>query len=256
MDEPLVPRPVPILTTWVHPLDASALRRLILAWATQPGPARVIANHNLHSLALWRKHQDLRDYYAATDAIHIDGMPVVAWARWRDPSIGRVHRTSFMDWFPDLLDDAARLGLRLYWLGSPPDGLPRILATLRQRWPTLQVDGHHGFLTSADEPVVIHALTAFAPHLILVGMGMPRQERWISRWRKQIPSGVILPCGAAGEYLAGLQPLPPRWSGRLGVEWLWRLLHDPRRLAHRYLIEPLGLLLPVLADRWAASRGR
>jgi N-acetylglucosaminyldiphosphoundecaprenol N-acetyl-beta-D-mannosaminyltransferase len=79
-------------------------------------------------------------------------------------------------------------------------------------------------------------------------MGMPRQEEWIAANRHLIGRGVFFPVGAAFDYEAGVQSAAPRWTGRLGVEWLYRLLSQPRRLAHRYLVEPWFLAPAALAD--------
>lgn len=248
MPPPDLPVATPILGTWVHPLTGPDLAQLILAWAQTPGPARVVANHNLHSLALWQQQSELRTYYNQADAIHIDGMPVVLLAALKDPRFGRCHRTGYLDWFEDFLEQAGKARLRLFWIGSSAENLARIQTTLRTRWPGLVVEGHHGFFPLEDEPALMTQLQAFAPDLVLVGMGMPRQELWINRWRHHLPRGVFLPCGAAGEYVAHIHPRPPRWLGRLCLEWAWRLACEPRRLAHRYLVEPLSLVGPVVAD--------
>ena len=76
----------------------------------------------------------------------------------------------------------------------------------------------------------------------MVGMGMPLQEHWIAENYDKLGNAVILPCGAAIDYFAGAIPTPPRWAGRLGLEWLYRLLAEPTRLWKRYLIEPWFLL--------------
>jgi N-acetylglucosaminyldiphosphoundecaprenol N-acetyl-beta-D-mannosaminyltransferase len=92
----------------------------------------------------------------------------------------------------------------------------------------------------------------------MVGMGMPRQEFWTQENFSQLDAHVILSStGAALEYIAGATPTPPRWSGRIGLEWMFRLAHEPRRLFSRYLIEPWYILLLLLMDyprsRYAAK---
>jgi N-acetylglucosaminyldiphosphoundecaprenol N-acetyl-beta-D-mannosaminyltransferase len=83
----------------------------------------------------------------------------------------------------------------------------------------------------------------------MVGMGMPRQEYWTQENFQQREAQVILSStGAALEYIAGAAPTPPRWAGRIGLEWMFRLAHEPRRLFSRYLIEPWYILLLLLMD--------
>lgn len=101
---------------------------------------------------------------------------------------------------------------------------------------------------AAEAAAVTDAISAARPDVLLVGMGMPRQERWVARFRDRLPPCVILTVGAAFDYEAGVTPTPPRWSGRLGVEWLFRFAAEPRRLFFRYFIEPWSLIGPALAD--------
>lgn len=82
------------------------------------------------------------------------------------------------------------------------------------------------------------AINAYQPHVLMVGMGMPRQEYWILDNIEHIHTNAILTAGACMDYLAGAIPTPPRWMGKMGLEWLYRLLSEPKRLWRRYLVEP------------------
>jgi N-acetylglucosaminyldiphosphoundecaprenol N-acetyl-beta-D-mannosaminyltransferase len=110
---------------------------------------------------------------------------------------------------------------------------------------------HHGFFDttpgSMESVAVLEAIRAFRPHILLVCMGMPRQEYWIQDNWERIHANAVLPMGAALDYWAGVIPTPPRWMGRMGLEWLCRLLSEPRRLWRRYLVEPWALLVPLAA---------
>ena len=109
---------------------------------------------------------------------------------------------------------------------------------------------------SLGNTAVLAAIKDFAPHVLFVGMGMPRQELWIADNLASLPLVPILPVGAAFDYEAGVQKAAPRWMGRLGVEWLFRLFADPKRLFARYCIEPWFLIGPALGDVRAAMRRR
>ena len=95
---------------------------------------------------------------------------------------------------------------------------------------------------------MLAAIAAFDPDVLMVGMGMPQQETWVLDNRAALKRAAIFTVGAAFDYEAGVQRTPPRWTGRLGVEWLARLASEPRRLAWRYLVEPWSLLGPALHD--------
>jgi N-acetylglucosaminyldiphosphoundecaprenol N-acetyl-beta-D-mannosaminyltransferase len=91
---------------------------------------------------------------------------------------------------------------------------------------------------------------------LMVGMGMPRQEHWVLDHLDTLPNCPILTCGACFEYIAGVQRTPPRWMGRIGLEWLARLVMDPRRLWRRYLLEPLSLIRPVAQEKLRARANK
>ena len=220
----------------------------------------VVANHNLHSLRLLRRNPELRAFYESADLVHIDGMPLVWIARLLGLGARREHRTTYVDWLPEIVALSARRSWRLFYLGSRPGVAQAGLDRLAQRFPGFEGRSMHGYLdqgqpghASAD---VIEAIRAFRPHILLVGMGMPRQELWIARHRASLAASVILPCGAAIDYVAGVVPTPPRWAGALGLEWLFRLVAEPRRLAHRYLIEPWALAIPLLRAFFRTATNR
>jgi len=105
-----------------------------------------------------------------------------------------------------------------------------------------------------DNAEVLAAINDAQPDVLFVGMGMPRQESWILDNLDGLGGRVIFSVGAAFDYEAGAIPTPPRWTGRVGLEWLFRLASEPRRLFSRYLIEPWSLIPPAMEDIWAAIR--
>jgi N-acetylglucosaminyldiphosphoundecaprenol N-acetyl-beta-D-mannosaminyltransferase len=124
---------------------------------------------------------------------------------------------------------------------------------LRKLYPALQIEVSDGYFDarrgSAENEALIQRINAYRPDLLMVGMGMPRQEFWTQENFARLDAYVILSSsGAALEYVAGAAPTPPRWAGRIGLEWMFRLVHEPRRLFSRYLIEPWYILLLLLLD--------
>jgi N-acetylglucosaminyldiphosphoundecaprenol N-acetyl-beta-D-mannosaminyltransferase len=251
------PAAVPLLGARVHRLTVDGLNAAVEA-AVAEGGTTVIAHHNLHSLHLHRRDAALRDFYRAARWIHVDGMPLVWIARWLGHPLGREHRVTYVDWLPPLMALAARRGWRVFYLGSRPGVGARAAELLRRAHPGLRMETAHGYF-DADDPArngdVLERIARFRPDVLMVGMGMPRQERWIARNRDRLNAAVVLPCGACMDYVAGAIPTPPRWLGRLGLEWAYRLAVEPRRLARRYLVEP-WTLLPALVRELAAARRR
>jgi N-acetylglucosaminyldiphosphoundecaprenol N-acetyl-beta-D-mannosaminyltransferase len=217
----------------------------------------LIANHNLHSLYLFHRNPSFRSFYKLADIVHADGLGIVLLSALSDMPLQREHRTTYVDWMPDLVALAAVNRWRLFYLGSKPDVAARGAAKLLEEWPDLQIETQHGYFDATrsgpENRRLLQRIREYKPDVLLVGMGMPRQERWIVENFPDLCCKVILPAGAAMDYIAGVVPTPPRWTGRLGLEWLFRLLIEPKRLASRYLIEPWSIAALVIVHLWRGS---
>lgn len=222
----------------------------------------IIANHNLHSVYLLHRHPKLREFYSHVHWTYVDGMPLVALGRLYGYPLHRDQRVTNVDWTGPLMELAACKGWRVFNLGSSKQVAERGAARLRKLYPGLQIEVSDGFFDarrgSAENEALVKRINAYRPDLLMVGMGMPRQEFWTQENFHQLDTHVILSStGAALEYVAGAAPTPPRWAGRIGLEWMFRLAHEPRRLFSRYLLEPWYILLLLLMDyprsRYAAK---
>lgn len=216
----------------------------------------VVANHNAHSLALTRRSQAMADYFAGADLIEIDSTPMIAWGRMLGLPVRGDHRCTYLDWRELFWRTAEARGWRVFYLGGAPGVAETARARLRERWPNAVIGVRHGYFdiaASSDNRAVLDEIEAFDPDVLLVGMGMPRQEAWILANRSALSRGVIFSVGAAFDYEAGVQRAAPRWMGAAGLEWLFRLVSQPRRLAYRYLVEP-WFLLPAMLDDLRARR--
>ncbi len=111
------------------------------------------------------------------------------------------------------------------------------------------------FQFDAENDAVVTDINDWNPDILIVGMGMPRQERWVLETAERLDTPAILTCGATIEYFAGTMATPPRWTGRWGLEWLGRLLAEPGRLWKRYLLEPWTLLPHAARDIRNRIRG-
>jgi N-acetylglucosaminyldiphosphoundecaprenol N-acetyl-beta-D-mannosaminyltransferase len=231
------------------------------------GEKAIIANHNLHSLYLVRRNPELCDFYKISDMIEVDSIPILMWARLSRRGGRRFHRCTYLDWRDLFWSRASDRGWRVYYLGAAPGVAERAAERLRAEWPGLQLavrDGYFDMAADSAESVAIRAeIEAFGADVVMVGMGMPRQEAWVVRNHDRIKPCAIFTVGAAFDYEAGVQKAAPRWMGRMGVEWLFRLVVDPMRLFRRYCIEPWSLIPAALrtlagglARRKAAERRR
>jgi N-acetylglucosaminyldiphosphoundecaprenol N-acetyl-beta-D-mannosaminyltransferase len=232
-----------LLGVEVQPLTMDEIHRA-LKKAFEQGKQVVVAHHNLHSIYLYHTDAEMRAFYKQVEIAHIDGMPLVFWARLMGYKVDRSHRVTYVDWIRPLLREARDNGWRVFYLGGKPGVAHRAAEILKGEIPGLELETHHGYfdMEGEDNERVLEVINAFGPHVLLVGMGMPRQEKWVLRNRARLKANAILTAGACFDYVAGAIPTPPRWMGQLGLEWLYRLVSEPRRLWRRYLVEPVYLL--------------
>jgi N-acetylglucosaminyldiphosphoundecaprenol N-acetyl-beta-D-mannosaminyltransferase len=210
------------------------------------GKKTIVASHNLHSLYLWHREDIMRQFYSKASITYIDGMSLVVLGRLLREPTARKHRITLLDWLLPLLKRAGDEGWRVMFLGSREGVGERAALKLKEKLPNLTIKTLHGYFdqgaASKENISVLKTMEDYGPQLLLVGMGMPRQERWIVENLDALPSCVVINAGAIMDYVAGEIPTPPRWVGRVGFEWLYRLFCEPRRLWKRYLVEPFFLL--------------
>lgn len=171
------------------------------------------------------------------DLVVPDGMPLV----WMLKIQGRreARRTRGTDMTRRLLSVAEEKDWKVGFYGGSQDVIDRMLGRVKQDFPKLKVSYSYSPpyrpLSGREEAAVIDEIRAANPQFLFVGLGCPKQERWMAKNREKL-SSVMLGVGAAFDFFAGNVKESPAWLSRLGLEWLFRLCHEPRRLWHRYLI--------------------
>ncbi|MFN3815146.1 WecB/TagA/CpsF family glycosyltransferase [Brevundimonas sp.] len=248
-DPAAAPRRIRLLGGQVDAMTTNQLLDFIAARVATRASA-LIANHNLHSLHLWRRSPAMAALYARADRIEIDSAPLIAWGRLMGHEVSRAHRLTYLDWREAFWARAAGEGWRVFHLGCAPGVGEKAVVAITERHPRLKLSTLNGFfdVTGPENDAVLAAIREHEPDILLVGMGMPRQEIWIEANRERLPPCVVMPVGGALAYEAGAVATPPRWTGRLGVEWLWRFATEPRRLFHRYFVEPWALAPQAVGD--------
>lgn len=237
---PVIPR-YELLGLPIHVLTGRDLISL-LEQAISRGKRLVIGSHNLHSIYICHQDAQMRAFYERADCVYTDGMPVVLLARARGLPIGRKHRATFLDMINPLMERAAQNGWRIFYLGGRPGSAAKAAANLCNRFPGLHIETSDGYFVPSpghpEDEARLSQIREYRPHILFVGMGMPRQERWIFDHLDQLEANAVLAIGGLFDYVAGEIRTPPRWMGRVGLEGFYRLLSEPRRLWKRYLIEP------------------
>nr|WP_255714124.1 WecB/TagA/CpsF family glycosyltransferase [Pelagibacterium xiamenense] len=196
---------------------------------------KAVFSSNGQGIALAGRDADFARAMAQADAIHADGMSVVkASARTRAPLPERIATSDF---FHDAAVAASAHGLRFFMLGASERQNAAAVEAARRMYPDLQIVGrHHGYFGEGDDAAICEMVRASGADVLWVALGKPRQEFWSIANRERLAGvGWIKTCGGLYAFLAGDAPRAPQWMQDIGLEWLHRVLDDPKRLAWRYL---------------------
>jgi N-acetylglucosaminyldiphosphoundecaprenol N-acetyl-beta-D-mannosaminyltransferase len=190
---------------------------------------------NEAKLVSLRRDPRLQEVVAACELVSPDGVPVV-WASrlLGDPLPERVNGTDLME---RLLADAEERGWSVYVLGAERDVLEQAMARLRERHPRLRIAGYRdGWFADTEAAAVADEVRAAAPDLLFVAISSPRKELWLAEHGRDLGVPFVMGVGGSVDIVAGVTRRAPRWMQRSGLEWLFRLAQEPRRLGRRYVV--------------------
>ena len=201
--------------------------------------AFLIAAANTHVVTLARRDAQFRTAIDAFDLALPDGMPLV-WVmnrRLTTPLRDRVYGPTFM---LRCLEATQGESWSHMFIGGTDELLAALREKLLARFPKLQIAAMHsppfGEWSADDDERILAAIEKFGAHFVWIGLGCPKQELWLARVKHRLPPAVYPAVGAAFAFHAGRVRQAPLWLQRIGMEWLFRLCAEPRRLARRYLI--------------------
>jgi N-acetylglucosaminyldiphosphoundecaprenol N-acetyl-beta-D-mannosaminyltransferase len=212
---------------------------------------------NAAKIVNMRRSPELRDDVLASDVVLADGMSVVWASRLLGPPLPE--RVTGIDLMHRILERGQSRGYRVYFLGATPEVVEEGAARVGRLYPGIEIVGRqHGYFTEEEEEDVASTIAAARPDVLFVAMTSPRKERFLSRWSGRIGVPVCHGVGGSLDVLAGrVERAPERWQ-RLGLEWLYRVKQEPRRLWRRYLVTNsifVGLVLAELARRAVGCLG-
>lgn len=218
---------------------AEAARWMLDRADTRPRGDRplYLTSANGEVIARTRRDAELKNLFLDADQILADGQPMV-WAsrlRCRTPLPERVATT---DLFHDVAALAERTGHSFYLLGATDEENRRAVAAVRRLYPRLNVAGaSHGYLRGAELSAKLAEIDALAPDIVWLAMGVPHEQRFVADHAAELPHvGMIKTSGGLFNFLSGTNTRAPAWMQRAGLEWLYRIALEPRRLFWRYLV--------------------
>lgn len=234
-----------VLGVSVSAINMNMAVEMVEQWIEHRQPHYVCVT-GVHGVMESQRDVSLRRVHNRAGMVTPDGMPLV-WISWLN-GYRHVRRVYGPDLMLAVCERSLSKGYRHFLYGGA-DGVPERLADkLQERFPGLQIVGTYSPpfrpLTTEEDHQILQMINDTEPHIVWVGLSTPKQERWMSAHVGHLVAPVIIGVGAAFDFHSGLKRQAPRWMQQSGLEWLFRLGTEPRRLWRRYLFNnPLFVLL-------------
>ena len=206
---------------------------------------------NVAKFITMRRQPELRRDVIESDIVGIDGMGILWGARLL--GLKAHERVAGIDLFKEILVLCDRKGFRPFFLGATDDVLKKMIFNLRARHPNLQIAGwHNGYFPAEQDPRIVESIRRSGADCLFLGLPTPRKERLLARYRDEFGAPFIMGVGGSFDVLAGAISRAPRWMQGAGLEWLYRLYQEPRRMFWRYF--STNISFAVLVTRELVSR--
>lgn len=248
------PDSVELLGLRIHVADRQDVLNAIIK-AVETGHGGTINNVNVHAMNSAWGDAEFRHILNHSDLVFIDGFGVQLGARIAGIRLGE--RLTPADWVDELLDICARRQWPIFWLGDTDEVGADFEREIKHRHPTCPFAGrHHGFFakTGSESDAVVDLVNASGAKILLVGMSMPIQEKWVWANRDRLAPPVRLALGGLARIYTGHIRRGPPWMTQNGLEWLYRLAMQPRYTWRRYLVGNPLFLWRIVLDRFQLNR--
>lgn len=208
------------------------------------GEGGYIVTPNVDHVVQAEHSEEMRAAYRDASLSLVDGQPLI----WLSKMMGEPfpEKISGSDFVPRLLHIAARDGWRVFFLGAAEGVGAKAADILKRDEPSLQITAHSPSFGFENDPAecaeVLQMIRESKPNLLVMALGCPKQELLMHRWKQELVPAVAIGAGATLDFIAGHIARSPAWISSAGLEWLYRLVHEPRRLAYRYLVRDPEIL--------------
>jgi N-acetylglucosaminyldiphosphoundecaprenol N-acetyl-beta-D-mannosaminyltransferase len=196
----------------------------------------MILNVNAHCMNLAFRQAWLRRLLNSAPIVFCDGEGVRIAAKLLGYSIPQ--KITYNRWIWDLANLSEQQGFTWYLVGAKENIIEKAVLCFKHHYPKLNIVGFHSgyFLDMVDIERVVNDINKKRPNILIIGMGMPIQERWLSQYFSRLDINIALTAGAVFDYVSGQAKMTPDFFYKLKLEWLFRFIHEPRRLFRRYII--------------------
>lgn len=230
------------------PVDSITMESAVAKIETfiQDSEPHLIATANAEMVMMAQQDSELRNILSSASLVVPDGAGVVWAARYQGQQV--YERVAGFDLTQKLLAEAGKKGYRIYLFGAGPGVAMKAKQTAEERYPGINIiKTRDGYFSAADENEIIEDISRAQPHILLVALGVPKQEKWLSRNLKRLQVPVCIGVGGTLDVMAGTVKRAPLWMQQANLEWLYRLLKQPQR-AIRMLALP-RFVLKVILDK-------
>jgi len=241
---------IKVLGVTVHMVEIPGLVDCMSYWIeNEQDRCHQIVNTGMHGIMIARRESEFKDLLNSADMFFPDGISVLWVARGRGFKLRK--RLTGPELMPEFFKVANERGYSSFFYGDTQETLDELSVKMKERFPGATISGAYSppfrDLTPEEDEEIIDMINAAKPDVLWVGLGCPKQDRWISEHRDRLNVPVAIGVGAYFKFHSGRVSRAPSWIGNLGFEWLWRLIKEPRLVWRRVFIDsPIFLTASAL----------
>lgn len=238
-------------------ISKAEIRSLIKEWILEKEKGKYITAINVSKLVMMQKDKKLAAYILKSSVNIADGFPIfLATKILGNPIPERITGIELME---ELLKLASEQRFSVYFFGSKPEILEKVIHQCLLKYPSLKIAGsHHGYYQKGEEDSLVKEIASHSPDILLVALGLPQKEYFIDDHLEKLNASVILAVGGAFDVFAGMKKRAPHWVQSMGIEWLWRSIYDRSRgkLIYKNFVPFIRILLGELFNQKIVKRER
>ena len=207
-----------------------------------------VAHYNIHGFNLSMQFPWYYQFLQSAEITNCDGMGILKAISFMGLDLPVDYRVSYSLLMPKILENCNQNEFSVFLLGGKSENLQAAIENLKLKYPQARFSGYHGYFDKEDpqaNQAAVEQINQFKPNILIVGMGMPIQEYWVQQHRHKLQANTIMVGGAIIDRMAGIVPDCPHFISNSGLEWLYRLMREPKRLAARYLLGNLAFALQI-----------